>query len=37
MTKMQIYEAEKQKLLKQDLTPDQYDRKIAEIIRRLKI
>ena len=37
MTKDQKYEAEKLKLLKQALTPDQYDRAIQAICRKLKI
>ena len=37
MTKDQKYEAEKLKLLKLDLTPDQYDRAIQAICRKLKI
>ena len=37
VNKWELYEAEKKKLQGLTLTPAQYDAKIAEIVRRLKI
>lgn len=37
MTKAQLYEAEKARLQKQNLSPEEYEKRIREIARKLKI
>ena len=37
MTKWQEYESEKKKLQTKDLTPDEYDKAIQAICKRLRI